>query len=82
MRLTGAQILRDGALQHRSIGLADGLITRGALPEVDLSGYLILPGIIDLHGDGFERHILPHPSGLSRWPLGSPLPTARRRRTG
>ena len=34
MRLTGAQILRDGALQHRSIGLADGMITRGALPEV------------------------------------------------
>ena len=24
---------------------------------MDLSGYLVLPGIIDLHGDGFERHL-------------------------
>jgi alpha-D-ribose 1-methylphosphonate 5-triphosphate diphosphatase len=29
---------------------------------VDLSGYLVLPGIIDLHGDAFERHIAPRPS--------------------
>ena len=62
IRLTGAQILRDGAMQHRSISFADGRITRGPLPEVDLEGYLILPGIIDLHGDGFERHIAPRPS--------------------
>ena len=62
MRLTGADILRDGALQRRSIAMADGRITRGPLPEVDLSGYLILPGIIDLHGDGFEHHIAPRPT--------------------
>jgi alpha-D-ribose 1-methylphosphonate 5-triphosphate diphosphatase len=62
LRLTNAQILRDGVLQQKSISLADGLITRGPLPEVDLSGYLILPGIVDLHGDGFERHMAPRPS--------------------
>ncbi len=62
LRLTGAHILRDGAMQQRSIGLAEGRITRGPLPEVDLSGFLILPGIIDLHGDGFERHMAPRPS--------------------
>ena len=39
-----------------------GRITRGPLPEVDLTGYLILPGIIDLHGDAFERHTAPRPS--------------------
>lgn len=44
LRLTGAQILRDGAMQQRAISLADGWVTRGPLPEVDLSGYLILPG--------------------------------------
>ncbi|PZQ99841.1 MAG: alkylphosphonate utilization protein [Cereibacter sphaeroides] len=62
LRLTGADILRDGELQRRSIGIAEGRITRGPLPEVDLSGYLILPGIIDLHGDAFERHVAPRPS--------------------
>ena len=25
----------------------------------DLDGFLVLPGIIDLHGDGFERHLAP-----------------------
>jgi alpha-D-ribose 1-methylphosphonate 5-triphosphate diphosphatase len=62
LRLTGADILRDGEMQRRSIALADGRLTRAPLPEVDLTGYLILPGIIDLHGDGFERHIFPRPS--------------------
>ncbi|GLS86610.1 alpha-D-ribose 1-methylphosphonate 5-triphosphate diphosphatase [Cypionkella aquatica] len=71
LRLTGAHILRDGAMQQRSIGLAEGRITRGPLPEVDLSGFLILPGIIDLHGDGFERHMAPRPS--APFPLAAGL---------
>lgn len=62
LRLTGATILRDGELQQRSLAVAEGRITKGPLPEVDLSGYLILPGIVDLHGDAFERHIAPRPS--------------------
>ena len=62
LRFTGASILRDGELQSRSLAIAEGRITRGPLPEVDLSGYMILPGIIDLHGDAFERHTAPRPS--------------------
>jgi alpha-D-ribose 1-methylphosphonate 5-triphosphate diphosphatase len=62
LRLTGARVLRDGVLQERSISFADGKITRGPLQEVDLSGYLVLPGIVDIHGDGFERHISPRPT--------------------
>ena len=68
LRLTGAMILRDGSMQQRSLCFAEGRITRGPLPEVDLSGFLVLPGIIDLHGDGFERHMAPRPS--------APLPLA------
>ncbi|WP_306111893.1 MULTISPECIES: alpha-D-ribose 1-methylphosphonate 5-triphosphate diphosphatase [unclassified Roseovarius] len=62
MRLTGARVLRDGELQRRSVVVRQGVIGKGPLPEVDLSGYLVLPGIIDLHGDAFERHIAPRPS--------------------
>ena len=76
LRLTGAEILRDGELQRRSIGIADGRITRGPLPEVDLSGYLILPGIIDLHGDAFERHIAPRPT--APFPLATGLGSTAR----
>jgi len=76
LRLTGARVLRDGELQRRSLALAEGRIARGPLPEVDLTGYLILPGIIDLHGDGFERHITPRPS--APFPLATGLASADR----
>ncbi len=48
MRLTGALALRDGRLERRSVALADGRFTAGPLPAVDLTGYLLLPGIVDL----------------------------------
>lgn len=62
LRLTGAKVLKNGEMQARSLAFAEGIITKGPLPEVDLSGYWILPGIIDLHGDAFERHLAPRPS--------------------
>lgn len=71
LRLTGATILRGGVLQKRSLVIADGVITKGPLPQVDMSGYLILPGIIDLHGDAFERQVAPRPS--ARLPLEAAL---------
>ncbi|QYZ69788.1 amidohydrolase family protein [Neotabrizicola shimadae] len=61
IRLTGADVLRDGQLQRRSVAIAEGRITRGPLPEVDLSGYLVLPGLIDLHAGGPD----PEPTDLS-----------------
>ena len=62
LRLVGATILRDGAMQSRSIAIADGRITRGPLPEIDLSGYYVMPGMIDLHGSAFARHLAPRPA--------------------
>lgn len=71
LRLIGASVLRDGEMQKRSVAIADGIISKGPLPEVDLTGYLVLPGIIDLHGDAFERHIAPRPS--APFPIASGL---------
>ncbi|MEO1678098.1 MAG: alpha-D-ribose 1-methylphosphonate 5-triphosphate diphosphatase [Pseudomonadota bacterium] len=62
LRFTGASILRDGEMQRRSLSIDEGRITRGPLPEVNMSGYLLLPGIVDLHGDAFERHVAPRAS--------------------
>lgn len=62
LRLVGATILRDGALQSRSIAIEGGRITRGPLPEVDLTGYYVMPGMIDLHGSAFARHLAPRPA--------------------
>jgi alpha-D-ribose 1-methylphosphonate 5-triphosphate diphosphatase len=62
LRLTGARVLRDGALHDTEITVADGVLAEEGAPEVDLTGYLVLPGIVDLHGDGFERHLSPRPT--------------------
>ena len=61
LRMTGAQVLMPDGLQDRSLTLLDGRIApdRAGLREVDLSGCLVLPGIVDAHGDGFERHLAP-----------------------
>lgn len=62
LRLTGAAALIDGALRPEALGLAGGEIVADAgLAEVDLAGYWLLPGIVDLHGDGFERQLFPRP---------------------
>ncbi|MDD7970657.1 alpha-D-ribose 1-methylphosphonate 5-triphosphate diphosphatase [Roseinatronobacter alkalisoli] len=64
LRLTGALCLLNSTLEDcdlvinaTTFGHADG-----AMHEIDLSGYWLLPGIVDLHGDGFERHIRPRPT--------------------
>lgn len=63
LRLTGAQVLHESGLQDTDLCLADGLITETSpATEIDLRGYLVLPGIIDLHGDGFEHHLSPRPT--------------------
>lgn len=61
LRLTGAEVLRPEGVSDAPLCLAGGRIVAdaGALREVDLSGYLVLPGIVDIHGDGFERHLAP-----------------------
>jgi len=70
LRLTGATVLRDRELQDRTVAMADGRISGGPFPAIDLSGYYILPGIIDLHGDAFERHAAPRPSAPFPWETG------------
>jgi alpha-D-ribose 1-methylphosphonate 5-triphosphate diphosphatase len=57
----GADVLRPGGLEPGGeISIAGGQVAEArAARAVDLSGYLVLPGIIDLHGDGFERHVAP-----------------------
>jgi alpha-D-ribose 1-methylphosphonate 5-triphosphate diphosphatase len=64
LRLTGGTVLRDGALVQRSVAISGGRITRGPLPAVDLEGYFVLPGIVDLHGDAVEQHLVPRPRAV------------------
>ncbi len=61
--LRGADVLHPGGLSRAPLGIAGGLINRGTAAGgarvVDLTGFTMLPGIVDAHGDGFERHLAP-----------------------
>jgi len=60
MQLTfhNSQVLFDGDLVQRSFSADGGIITFDAVGRrIDLSGFMILPGIVDIHGDGFEHHL-------------------------
>jgi alpha-D-ribose 1-methylphosphonate 5-triphosphate diphosphatase len=61
----GTVLLASGGLQQTDVAVRDGVIDRigggtgGA--RFDATGLLVLPGIVDLHGDAFERQIQPRP---------------------
>ncbi len=58
--LIGAEVLGPNGLHRDGLSFADGVIVEAPVGRsVDLSGYLVLPGIVDVHGDGFERHLAP-----------------------
>ena len=60
-------LLADGALAAGDVAIVDGSIDsigqgNGAgTRALDARGLLLLPGIVDLHGDAFERQIMPRP---------------------
>ena len=60
-------MLLGGDIVESSLRLADGEI-RAVGPDrgrgsfgLDAGGLLVLPGIVDLHGDAFERQMMPRP---------------------
>jgi alpha-D-ribose 1-methylphosphonate 5-triphosphate diphosphatase len=66
LRIHGGRALIHGALRDASVTVADGRIVglddrRGAARALDAAGLLVLPGIVDLHGDAFERQMQPRP---------------------
>lgn len=66
MKITGGQALLDELLTTdvsldggRITSLGGGSQTAGLV--IHAQGCLVLPGIVDCHGDAFERHIMPRP---------------------
>ena len=59
-RLVSAQVLTPRGLDQCALSVVNGiLLSCSDLPVYDLSGYIFLPRIVDLHGDGFERYLSP-----------------------
>ncbi len=63
LRIDGGHVLLDGAFAAGEIGIQDGHIGPAATARrrIDAHGLMVLPGIVDLHGDAFERQIQPRP---------------------
>ena len=62
--LKGGRALVSGRLELADVDLADGLVQLGGSIDgrvFDARGLLVLPGIVDVHGDAFERQVMPRP---------------------
>jgi alpha-D-ribose 1-methylphosphonate 5-triphosphate diphosphatase len=56
--------LLDGALQKAPVAFAEGLVAEAApagARRFDAEGLLVLPGLVDIHGDAHERQMQPRP---------------------
>jgi alpha-D-ribose 1-methylphosphonate 5-triphosphate diphosphatase len=65
--IEGGRVLLGGEIRETSLRVADGEISavgsdhgRGSF-GIDASDLKVLPGIVDLHGDAFERQMMPRP---------------------
>lgn len=66
LTLRGAEVLWPEGPGPGDLALDGGRIVAGPCGRaVDLSGFLILPGLIDLHGDGFEHHLAPRRGAMT-----------------
>jgi len=67
LRIINGQVLLPGVgLRPADVRIADGRIaaiddTARDGASLDAAGLLVLPGIVDIHGDAFERQIQPRP---------------------
>lgn len=83
LTIVGARALIDGRFEEAVVRIEAGRIAEIAGSEgraredrIDGSGRLLLPGIIDLHGDAFERSLMPRPG--VRFPTALALDEADR----
>ena len=67
LRFTRAHVLLDGTVADAPLSIDGTRIAERGSREIDLSGCILAPGIVDVHGDAFDRHLsprrglLPHP---------------------
>lgn len=72
---TNAEIVLADSVVHGTVVARDGLITaidRGSsrvAGAIDCGGCLLLPGLVELHTDNMERHIMPRPKTF--WPIAA-----------
>ena len=83
LSITGGRCLLPDDFADTDLSVADGTIAPPAAHarRLDASGLLVLPGIVDLHGDAFERQIAPwaRACAIPRCRTWSPAPPSHPR---
>lgn len=65
--LVNAEVLHPEGLSRAPLSFADGVIADAPVGRpVDLTGFQVMPGIVDLHGDAFERHLAPRRGAMKQ----------------
>lgn len=62
--IAGGEALLDGRLTRADVALAEGVVAGAAPPRArrfDATGLLVMPGLVDIHGDAHERQFQPRP---------------------
>lgn len=80
LRILGAQVVLPDGIEHTDVWIDDGIIVGiGQVPEteekdcqtLDGRGRVLAPAMIDVHGDAFERQMMPRPGVM--FPLDGAL---------
>jgi len=73
--IRNAQIVLSGEIIHGSLKIEEGLIADIASGPSnigeDFDGDLLIPGLVEIHTDNLERHLMPRPK--VRWPAMAAL---------
>jgi alpha-D-ribose 1-methylphosphonate 5-triphosphate diphosphatase len=64
--IEGARLILDDRIETASVRLEDGLIAgldvaRDGATVLPAKGYILAPAFVDIHGDAFERQLMPRP---------------------
>ena len=71
LRLMGAKVLTSSGLRDMPLHLENGDIVETCDGrDVELSGFWVLPGLVDIHGDAFEKHLAPRRGAMKSLDLG------------
>ena len=64
LEITSGKVLTPRGWRFESLAIANGLIVQDAArpARLNAAGLMVLPGMIDIHGDAFERQIMPRPN--------------------
>jgi alpha-D-ribose 1-methylphosphonate 5-triphosphate diphosphatase len=66
IQIDGGRVLIGDSFEQTTVCIGDGVIravggaSNGAV-RIDACGLMVLPGVVDIHGDAFERQLMPRP---------------------